>query len=128
MAVALKDQVQEIKRLQRCIDNLVSVLALPAVWTGSEPSEIVQIVLDALVRPLSRDFAHARLKDPIATVPVEILRVGESCKLSAQPEKIPAMLGNWFGGDGHKSLPLRTHLGDADISIVLGTHRLCSIP
>src|SRR3984893_13450307 len=42
MEVQLEDPAQEIKRLQRCINDLTSLLALPAIWRGSEPSQIVQ--------------------------------------------------------------------------------------
>lgn len=41
--------VNEIKRLQRCNNDLVSILALPAIWTGGEPSQIVHTLLDALL-------------------------------------------------------------------------------
>ena len=42
MAVQPESPAEEIKRLRRCINDLVSVLALPATWTGSEPSRIVE--------------------------------------------------------------------------------------
>ena len=40
---------EEIKRLQRCINDLVSVLALPAIWSGGHPTQIVRTLLDALL-------------------------------------------------------------------------------
>jgi len=39
----------EIKRLQRCNNDLLSVLALPAIWSGGDPSQIVHTLLDALL-------------------------------------------------------------------------------
>ena len=65
MEEQVEDPAQEIKRLQRCINDLVSLLALPAIWSGNEPSQIVQMLLDALLRMLSLDFICARLKDPV---------------------------------------------------------------
>ena len=58
-----KDPALEIKRLQRCINDLVSLLALPAVWSGSETSQIGQILLDALLRMLNLDLIYARMND-----------------------------------------------------------------
>ena len=46
------DLAEEIKPLQRCVNDLVSLLALPAMWSGGEPSHIVQTLLDALLRML----------------------------------------------------------------------------
>jgi hypothetical protein len=46
MQTDLEDSAQEIKRLQRCINDLVGLLALPAIWRGGEASQIVETVLD----------------------------------------------------------------------------------
>jgi hypothetical protein len=77
----MEDQVEgpalEIKRLQRCINDLVSLLALPAIWSGNEPEQIIPMLLDAILRMLSLDLVYARLKDPVTTAPVEILRVAD---------------------------------------------------
>ncbi len=54
------EQSSEIKRLQGCINDLVSVLSLPAVWTGHETSQIATTLLDVLVRILRLDFAYLR--------------------------------------------------------------------
>jgi PAS domain S-box-containing protein len=32
----------EIKHLQRCINDLVSLLALPAIWSGGDPSQVLE--------------------------------------------------------------------------------------
>ena len=41
----------EVKRLQSCINDLISVLALPAIWSGREPSQILGTLLDVLLIP-----------------------------------------------------------------------------
>jgi len=116
----------EIKRLQRCINDLVSLLALPAVWSGSEPPQIVDILLDALLRMLRLDFIYARLKEPVAAASVEVLRVSDSCKLRLEPQEIRLMLSNWLGGGAQESpAPTGNRFGDVDISIFplpLGVH------
>ena len=61
MDVQPGDVAEEIKRLQRCINDLVSLFALPAMWSGGEPSQIVQTLLDALLRMLQLDLVYVRL-------------------------------------------------------------------
>lgn len=46
------DSAEEVKGLQRCINDLVSLLALPAMWGGREPSHIVHMLLETLARML----------------------------------------------------------------------------
>lgn len=53
--------VEEVTRLQRCINDLVSVLALPVLCSGRSPSEMIGSFLDGLVRILHLDVAYARL-------------------------------------------------------------------
>ena len=70
----------EIKHLQRCINDLVSVLALPAMWSGGHPAQIVQTLLDALLTMLRLDLVYVRLEDPIGEAPVEMVRTAQSGK------------------------------------------------
>ena len=65
---------QEIKRLQRCISDLISVLALPAIWAGGEPSQIVSTLLDSLLGMLSLDFIYLSLHDSAFQGPQQFLR------------------------------------------------------
>ena len=62
MGVRQEDTSGEIKRLKRCLNDLVSVLALPAMWSGSQPSQIVHTLLDALLGMLCLDLVYARFK------------------------------------------------------------------
>jgi PAS domain S-box-containing protein len=119
MGALLEDPAQQIKRLQRCIHDLISLLALPAISNGNQPSQILHILLDVLLRMLSLDFVYARLKDPAATAPIEILRVADSCKLNVSSQEIARVLANWLGGDGPKPPlpPERNRFGDEELSI-----------
>jgi PAS domain S-box-containing protein len=106
---------EEIKRLQRCINDLVSVLALPAIWRGRDASQIVQTLLDVLLVLLRLDFVYVRLKDPVGGPPIEMSRVAEARKLTARP----AVLNRTLGPDPQKWAPLtRCRIGDGDISVV----------
>jgi PAS domain S-box-containing protein len=109
---------QEVKRLQRLINDLVSLLALPAIWSSNEPAQIVQVLLDALLRMLRLEFAYACLKDPVTSAPIEILRIADSCKLQATPQEIGMMLSAWLKQAGDNSRPpAGSQFGKTDISI-----------
>ncbi len=107
----------EIKRLQRCINDLISVVALPAVWTGAEPAEIVRTLLDVLLGVLDLDFAYARLEGSIGEPAVEMARISQSAKLPSRPEEIGELLNNWLGPDPQNWTPLVRNYGGGDISI-----------
>jgi PAS domain S-box-containing protein len=119
MDVPARDTAEEIKRLQRCVNDLISVVALPAVWSGGEPSQIVHTLLDALLRMLQLDLVYVRLEKTGDQAPIEMVRLAQSQKYSAQPHEIAETLKHWLGADNQQWPPLmRNHLGDRDISIV----------
>jgi C4-dicarboxylate-specific signal transduction histidine kinase len=68
------DPVDECARLQACLNDLIAVLALPAFWSGREPSLVIGAVLDAAVRMQRLDFACLRLHASIDGAPGEIVR------------------------------------------------------
>src|SRR5688572_21025862 len=90
---------EEIKRLQRCINDLVSVLALPAMWTGSEPSHIARTLLDSLLRMLRLDLVYVRLKQAVTEAPVEMVRIATSGPLPEGPQAIGEVINRWLGDD-----------------------------
>jgi formate hydrogenlyase transcriptional activator len=109
----------EIKRLQGCINDLTSVLALAAVWSGREPTQIVSTLLDALLVILHLDFAYARVKDPISGGVTEIGRFAQSAKLAADPREIGELLETWLGNDSHNwPSCTRNFIGNQELTIV----------
>src|ERR1700730_7726484 len=118
MDVRQEDTSGEIKRLQRCLNDLVSVLALPAMWSGSQPAQIVQTLLDALLGMLCLDLVYARLQDPTGGTPIEVLKIAPSAKWMP-PDEIHKTVNQWFGDDPQKwPSRLRASIGDEDTSIV----------
>jgi PAS domain S-box-containing protein len=114
-----RDPAEEIKRLQRCVNDLISVLTLPATWSGGEPSQIANTLLDALLRVLQLDLVYVCLKGTAGQAPIEMVRFAPSQKYIAQPHEIGAVLKDWLGADAQEWPPLRRNaLGDRDISIV----------
>src|SRR3989441_3842863 len=109
----------EIRRLQGCINDLISLLALPALWRGQESVQIVSTLLDVLVGMLRLDFAYARLKGPVGEAPIEMVRIAQSRDLTARPQEIGQALNPWLGDDPQKWPSLvRNPMGDGDVSIV----------
>jgi len=109
----------EVKHLQRCINDLISLLALPAIWSGGDPSQVLHTLLNALLRMLHLDLVAVRLKDPVGEAPTEIVRVAKLRGPMPPAHKICEALSHCLG-DGSRKWPplLRNLLGDGDVSIV----------
>ena len=114
----LESPADEIERLRRCVSDLVSIMALPALWADAEPSHIVSSVLDALLRMLRLDFVFARLTDLEDGTPMEAVRVAQwlegtpiadvdlsigSARLGVQGE-----LGSVIAGSQRRDFPVHT--------------------
>ncbi len=111
----------EVKHLQRCINDLVSLLALPAIWSGGDPSQVLHTLLDALMRMLRLDLVSVRLTDSVGGAPVEIVRLAERERQSPMPSahEICEALSHSLGDDSRKWPPLlRNLMGEGDVSIV----------
>ena len=80
--------IEEIKELQRCNNDLVSLLALPAMWSGGEPRHILHVLSETLARMLGLDLVSARLNEGVVEVPVEVTRIVESGKSVLAPQEI----------------------------------------
>jgi C4-dicarboxylate-specific signal transduction histidine kinase len=98
---------------------LISVVALPAVWAGGEPAEIVRTLLEVLLGMLNLDFAYARLGNSSGEQAVEVARISQTAKLPSRPEEIGGLLKNQLGPDPQNWTPLvRNSDGVGPISIV----------
>ena len=131
MNVQLEHSADEIKRLQRCVNDLISLLALPAMWSASEPCEIVDTLLDSLLRMLDLDFVYVSLSNLVAAAPSETVRVAPSLEQSQEkmfrPRELCAFLNRWLGDDPQKQyLQERSQIGGEEVSLVswpLGVQR-----
>src|SRR2546428_383200 len=115
----MEQTVDEMRHLQGCNNDLISSQALPAMWTGQEPAQIISTLLDVLIGMLRLDFAHGRLKAPVGGAPLEILRLAQSRNLMASPQEIGHLLKPCLEDDRQKwPLLVRNPIGDGDVSIV----------
>ncbi len=118
MKAEIEETVDEVKRLKACVNDLTSVLALPAIWSGGEPRQIISTLLDVLLGMLRLDFAYAELKDPTSGAPIEMVRLAQSGNPPDHPRDIGQALDPWLGGDPHPSpLLVQNPTGDGDVSI-----------
>jgi PAS domain S-box-containing protein len=99
----VEDPAQEIKRLQRCINDLIGLLALPATWVGSEPSRIVGSLVDALVNMLGLDVVYVRL-GPAISEGLEFLRTSSTWQEMSEPRDVCETIRSWLG-DGQENWP-----------------------
>src|SRR6185436_20753100 len=119
MEAEMDQTAVEIKRLKACINDLISVLALPAIWSGNEPSQIVGTLLDVLLGMLRLDFAYARLSDSIGGgTPIEMVRSAQRRNLTTPPQEIGQALNPWLADNpGTSPLVVRNPIGEGDVSI-----------
>jgi PAS domain S-box-containing protein len=109
----------EIKHLQRCINDLISLLALPAIWSGGDPSQVLHTLLDALMRMLRLDLVSVRLTAPVGEWPVEIVRIAELRGPMPSAHEICEALSQCLKNDSRKWPPALCNLmGEGDVSIV----------
>ena len=114
----MEQTADEIRRLKACINDLISVLALPAIWSGGEPSQVVSTLLDVLLGMLDLDFVYAKLNDPISGAPSEIVRLAQPGNVRASTQEIGQVLNTWLRDDPHtSSWVVRNPVGDGDVSI-----------
>ncbi len=115
---------ETIRRLQRCINDLVSILALPAIWTGTEPPRVANVLIDSLQGMLRLDLAYIRLNGSADHPVYERARLGGETGLG--PREIGQMLGEWLESEPQDwPARIRKPHDDGFISVVplrLGLH------
>lgn len=135
------DTLEESRRLQACLNDLIAVLALPAFWSGREPSLVIGALLDALVKMQRLDFACLRLHSSIDGAPGEIVRWdarrnpqatarGISCALAFLPRNVPIsyhVMPDPAGGGQVRVAALRLGLRD-DMGLLVAASRRQDFP
>jgi PAS domain S-box-containing protein len=119
MTVALDEPAQEIRQLQRCISDLVTLVALPASWAGADPAYIARTLLDTLESMLGLDLLFLRLVHPFTGAPTEMSRVARGLQFPTRADAVAAMLEVWLEGDPPDWPPvLRKRFGDGQLSLM----------
>jgi C4-dicarboxylate-specific signal transduction histidine kinase len=116
--VEMEKTTNEVKRLQSCMNDLISVLALAAIWSGSESRQMIGTLLDSLLAILRLDFACARLNHSIDGSPIEVVRLAQRQHPSAQPQEVGRALARWLSGDQTASRSvIQNPAGEGEVAI-----------
>jgi len=111
--------VGETERLKRCINDLIGVLALPAIWTGSDPTHVLSTLLEALRGMLGLDLVYARMNGPPGEAPIEVVRVAGADTFTVQAHDIGVMLNERLGADPRNWPPVTRNVIDGtEVSVV----------
>ena len=97
MESPLESSPDEVKHLQRRINDLVSILALPAMWAGGEPAQIVRTLIETLLHLLRLDLVYVRVNSQTGDAPLEMYRAAQPMPSSTE---IGAAFEQWSGKDG----------------------------
>jgi PAS domain S-box-containing protein len=111
------DAPDEIKRLQGCVNDLVGVLALPAIWSGASEPEIVGTLLDALSRVLALELVFARVNESGDASPTEMVRLGASRIASTQASEVVRAANAWLNGSSAARFVAPHPTADGNLSI-----------
>jgi PAS domain S-box-containing protein len=114
--VPAQSELEEVWRLQSCLNDLISVLAFPALWSGHAPSQIVSTLLEGLVEMLRLDLAYVRIA--IDRSPIERVCLRDRGDPAAQLQEVGQAVSRWLAAE-----PLDTPwrvpnpIGDGELSI-----------
>ncbi|MGH8055656.1 MAG: sigma 54-interacting transcriptional regulator, partial [Candidatus Entotheonellia bacterium] len=115
----MEDRIEETRRLQGCINDLVSLLALPGMWHGREPPQVLGTLLDALLSMLRLDFAYGRLNALSGGSPVEVIRVAQRQKMTRPPLEVGRALEPWLAPNTPTAVCVVPNpVGEGEVSIV----------
>src|SRR5216683_605788 len=78
--------------LRSQLRDLVAILALPAVWSGRDATDIPEVVLEVLSSMLRLDLAYIRVADPAGSGPLETARVQGRPDLRGRGREIAGLL------------------------------------
>lgn len=116
----------EAIRLRACINDLIGVIALPAIWRSGEASHIVRTLVDTVLRMLCLDFVYVRVTERAESAPIEMVLTGEPHNRALRPEEISGWISEYVGDDIRRwPALLRSTLDGKEMSIVpvrLGVH------
>jgi PAS domain S-box-containing protein len=111
---------EEIRRLQHCINDLVGILALPAIWTGAQASQIIGTLNDSLLGMLRLDLIFVRLADPSKEIPDPMARFEPTWEPMPQPQELAEAIEQWFGSNSQEwPATIRKSFRGREISLAL---------
>jgi formate hydrogenlyase transcriptional activator len=87
----MEETVHKTESLKTRLNDLISLLAMPAIGSGGEQHQIAKTLLDAL-SGLRLDFVYVRLKESPVCAPIEMIWPSQSAESAAQLDAIDQTL------------------------------------
>lgn len=115
----MEQTVDEVTYLKACVNNLISLLALPAIWTGGEEQQILTALLDALQGMLRLDFVYVELEGRDGRAPIEMIRPKQSGNSAGHPRIQEALKESLSCGTQTRPLLIRKPTGEGDVSLAV---------
>lgn len=126
MSLEVRTTDPEVAYLKACLNDLIGVVALPAIWRAGEPSHIVQTLLETVLRMLRLDFVYARLAERVDDALIELALRADYGGGRRQPGEILTWLKQCVGDDIGAGRPLTRKAVDgrdmAVLPVPLGVH------
>lgn len=89
----------EASSLRRCVRDLVALSTLPAAWIHAQPQDIVESLVEVVLRILNLDLAYLRVPQA-GGASLEAGRTRASAALSGRGAELGRRLEAWLGFDG----------------------------
>ena len=96
-AEVLDPRDEEVQTLRRSMNDLLSVLALPAMWRGNEGGKIIHTLTEALRAMLALDLVYIALDSKGDGSPVEAALASPDLEISNDASKVGVRLCNTLG-------------------------------
>jgi PAS domain S-box-containing protein len=117
---ALEPPADEVAQLRHCLNDLVTIAALPAQWegVGAEPQEVVGTLLDTLREMLRLAFVYARLGGAGGEDVLEMARVDAPLDETTTAREIGALLDDRLGAEaGEWPGTARLSVGETELHV-----------
>jgi DNA-binding CsgD family transcriptional regulator len=114
----LKEPRQIRRSQQGWTNDLMGILTLPSVWSGRDPNQIVQALLEVVLRTLALDFAYVLMR-PRSTREIEAMRFSDPRVSQGEVQATRQALNQWLSEDpSTRSSVLRGFGEDSNFAIV----------
>lgn len=111
---------QQIRQLQDCINNLVSLSALPSMWAGQNNEQVLSHLLEVLLILMDLDFAYAEINNLPGITQHEFLHAADKL---IPVNNISEMLSPWLHNP-HAATKKTLHILDTTDTIYAARTRL----
>ncbi|WP_263350552.1 response regulator transcription factor [Acidicapsa acidisoli] len=103
--------------LKACLNDLIGILALPAIWAGQEQDHVIKTLTDAICRIFELDFVYAGVNLPDGKR-IERIRVTGWRNTIESDDGLRQVLGQWLRKDPKtRSSVLSSRHGDGQFAL-----------